>query len=277
MSAEISVVIPTKDRKELLGACLESLRRQTLAPSQLIVVDNGSSDGTAEFVRERFPGVIVAREARPGVDRARNRGVAEATAPLVAFADDDVILPPTWLESLAGCFDDPKVGGAGGPVYPLWPRESLPALLASPRVRSCLGLLELGPFARAIDPQKEFLCGSNCAFRRSLVSGDRGFRGLWEFPGLGVCGDDYELSRRLARESVVVYEPRAYALHRIAARKLTWPHLLRRVFIFEAAGTRVGHRLKRKRRWTELAGLEGLVSAAVALGHAYGRVRQKAL
>jgi hypothetical protein len=145
-------------------------------------------------------------------------------------------------------------------------------LLRSRRLLSFLGVVDFGPERKRIDPDREFLIGANFACRRDKVNGERGFRGVFPFPGLGACADDYELSRRLAREGVALYEPAAYVHHRILPDKTRLSYLLGRVFLFSAAGARLGAALKPRRGPRELLGTEGAVSAAALLGHLYGRL-----
>ncbi len=98
----LSVVIATKDRAEYLDRALESLGKQIGAPSfEVIVVDNGSTDATAQVVehaRSQHPFELVyVFEERPNRGAARNRGIAVANGHLVAFCDDDVYAPGGWL------------------------------------------------------------------------------------------------------------------------------------------------------------------------------------
>jgi len=101
---DYSVVIATKDRQAYLRRTLESLERQTeAAPFEVIVVDNGSADGTRSVVEayaERAPVRYVA-EPQPNRGKARNRGVEVAAGRYVLFCDDDVSLPPGWLAAHA--------------------------------------------------------------------------------------------------------------------------------------------------------------------------------
>lgn len=269
----ISVVIPTLNNRELLRGCLDSLLAQRRRADEILVVDNGSEDGTGEMVRREFAGrARLLIEPRTGVHHARNRGIAEASGDIVAFTDDDVLLPPGWLEALAGCFEDPGVAGAGGPTRAVWPAgRDLPSALRSGRGRSLLGIVDFGPVRKPLDPAREYLLGANCAYRKALVTGEDGFRGIFPCPGLGVCGDDWELSQRIARRHVVLYEPAAYVDHRIAPSKARWTHLLRRAFYYEAARARHGGGFKPKRGPRELLGAEGVVSLAVAIGYFFGR------
>jgi glycosyltransferase involved in cell wall biosynthesis len=96
----ISVVIATRNRAVLLDGALRSLRAQAGAPTiECIVVDNGSTDGTAAVAQAH--GVTLIREPRPNRARARNAGVAVASGEIVLFVDDDVVLPPFFVAAHA--------------------------------------------------------------------------------------------------------------------------------------------------------------------------------
>lgn len=99
-----SVVVPNLNGAHFLEPCLASLARQTLAADDVIVVDNGSTDGSAELVRERYPEVrVISFAENRGFAAAMNAGIAQARAGLVAFLNNDAVAEPTWLEELAAC------------------------------------------------------------------------------------------------------------------------------------------------------------------------------
>lgn len=128
----ISLVIPTHNRAVPLLAALESVVRQSLPAEEweCVVVDNNSTDDTAErfaAFRSAHPGVRLrmVRETGPGVSYARNRGLREAAAPLVAFIDDDERVNADFLRAYADFFDmHPGAVVAGGCIMPSIPRTS---------------------------------------------------------------------------------------------------------------------------------------------------------
>ena len=102
----LSVVVATHNRKESLRCCLHSLQDQTLAATELIVVDDGSDDGTAEMVQLEFPAVrLVRQDTNCGPAAARNKGLLLATGEIVAFTDDDCLPSPDWLQLLCRGFE----------------------------------------------------------------------------------------------------------------------------------------------------------------------------
>lgn len=117
----VSVVVCTKDRPDSLVAVLRGLANLRYKPYEIVVVDNGpSSEAAKEAVLREFgddPRVRYVREPRRGLASARNRGVAEAAADIVAFTDDDVRIDPWWLQGIVRGFRAaPDVAGVTGLV-----------------------------------------------------------------------------------------------------------------------------------------------------------------
>jgi glycosyltransferase involved in cell wall biosynthesis len=106
----VSVVIPAFNRRRLLSETLASVRAQSFADYEVVLVDDGSTDGTAGWVRRAFPEVRVVRLARnQGPAAARNRGIEEARAPLIAFLDSDDLWRADFLRTLSAEFRNPRV------------------------------------------------------------------------------------------------------------------------------------------------------------------------
>ena len=95
-----SIIIPTFNRIDLLRQTLDSLRYVDLRVHEILVVDDGSSDGTAEFVTEDHPGVRLLRQQNAGPGSARNRGLDAATGDWIAFLDSDDLWFPWTLDHL---------------------------------------------------------------------------------------------------------------------------------------------------------------------------------
>jgi glycosyltransferase involved in cell wall biosynthesis len=94
----VSVVIPTFERADLVMRAVASVRSQTATVEEILVVDDGSTDGTAERLAAHYPDVHVERQANRGVSAARNRGTALARGDWVAFLDSDDEWLPTKIE-----------------------------------------------------------------------------------------------------------------------------------------------------------------------------------
>ncbi len=209
-----SVVVCTRDRQSSLRRCLESLSGLDPPATEIIVVDNGTDPSTVETIVGEF-GARYVREALPGLDRARNRGVSEATGEIVLFTDDDVEVTPGWAGRLAACFDDPLVMAASGMVLAA-------SLDPSARARSEMyASHSRGVRKRVVDGTDvppvvagSLGAGSSMSFRTAFI------RSLGGFPdeldaGMPTAtgGDTYALYRVLKAGYRVVYEPRAVARH----------------------------------------------------------------
>lgn len=159
----VSVVVPTRDRAGYLDVALGSLRAQEGAPAhELLVVDDSSSDETLE-VAARHGVRAVAVQKPGGLNAARNTGLDQTTAPLVAFVDDDVLVPPGWLAALVrGAARHPDADAFGGPIT---------ARLEGPAPRSCgrekppITTLDLGDE----DTPARMVWGANFAIRRAAM------------------------------------------------------------------------------------------------------------
>ena len=156
----VSVVVPTRNRAGYLAVTLASLAAQRLdAAYEMLVVDDGSSDGTAEVAARAAVRCLRLEPAR-GLNGARNAGIAATAGPLVAFVDDDVWAPSGWLSALReGADRHPEAEAFGGPIR---------ARLEGPAPRGCgrelppITTLDLG----REDTETEMVWGANFAVRR---------------------------------------------------------------------------------------------------------------
>jgi len=159
----LTVVVPTRGRAAYLEVTLGSLRRQrTETPHEILVVDDGATDATPE-VAERFEVRLISHGKRRSLNAARNTGVREAAAPLVAFVDDDVLVPEGWLDAVVeGAERNPQAEAFGGPIR---------ARFEGHAPRGCgredppITTLDLG----SQDVEAEMVWGANFAVRRSAV------------------------------------------------------------------------------------------------------------
>lgn len=162
----ISVLVCTRDRVSSLRRCLGSiLRSMDACPKsvELVVVDNGSTDCTGDFIAElalERPSVRCVPEPVAGLSRARNRGVREAAGEVILFADDDVMVPLPWVEKMTA----PILSGAADAVGG---RVTLPGHLRREWLTTSLRLY----FAETVFPNAEdpAIVGPSMAFRRDIA------------------------------------------------------------------------------------------------------------
>jgi glycosyltransferase involved in cell wall biosynthesis len=120
----VSIIVPTRNRADVLEDLLHSLEKQTLAPAlfEVVVVDNCSSDPTVQLIeRWKQRGLITLRYFRNDENRgqihSRNRGAREARGGILAFTDSDCRVSPEWLSAIKDALDgNPDVGFVAGPV-----------------------------------------------------------------------------------------------------------------------------------------------------------------
>jgi len=108
----VSVIVANWNGKELLAACLHSLYQQTFKDFEIIVVDNGSTDGSVELVRKQFSKArVIALEKNLGFCAANNLGIRQARGKYIALLNNDAELTPRWLEELVKALDaNPGIG-----------------------------------------------------------------------------------------------------------------------------------------------------------------------
>jgi len=97
---DVTAIVPVWNRRDLLERLLCGLRAQTQPPAEVLVVDDGSNDGSAQLAAS-MGARIIGMPAHSGFARAVNRGIRESRTPLVAIVNNDVKLSPDWLERLA--------------------------------------------------------------------------------------------------------------------------------------------------------------------------------
>jgi glycosyltransferase involved in cell wall biosynthesis len=194
--AKVSVIIPAWNSHETIGACLESLSRQTFRDFEVIVVDSSQNSETAEVVK-RFPEVRLERSPMRLLPHpARNLGVRLAQGSILVFSDPDCVMLPDWLQHLVAAADagHALVGGSIGSVSTGW---------FSGGVHLCKFAWWLPGGPRANRPE----------FATANVSYSRGtFERFGPFPEVW-CGDSM-LSRRVVASGIQpLFEPHAKVLH----------------------------------------------------------------
>jgi glycosyltransferase involved in cell wall biosynthesis len=207
------VVLCTWNRADLLDGALAALVAQRPSPvHEIVVVDNNTTDTTAEIVRgyaARHPQLRYVFERAPGLSHARNAGVRATCGPIVAFTDDDVRVPPDWVETIdAVSRRYPDAGCFGGPVLPQW-TGPVPCWLTEEQW-SALGVQNHSgqPF-RADEDHPVCLIGANLVIRRQVLEAVGPFDPAVQRVGNGIGStEDHEYHRRIwAAGHHGVYDP----------------------------------------------------------------------
>jgi GT2 family glycosyltransferase len=280
----VSVVIPNWNGLRWLPECLRSLAAQTRPAQEVIVVDNGSRDGSLEHLRDEHPGVrVLAQDRNTGFAYAANRGIEAASGEMVALINTDVVLSPDWLQRMAAALaSQPAAAAVAGKMLSIDdPGRIYDAGDVLRRDGACDQRGRFGPDDGRFDAPGEVFgaCAGAALYRRAAVIGAGGFDERF-FAYL----EDVDLALRLRlRGWTCAYEP---ATCRHAGEGSSgqlagghWPLVARNTIVLVVkafpvrwAGLVVYRQLgwirhaRRERRLR--AHLRGLVAAVPLLGHA---------
>ncbi|HSH55482.1 MAG TPA: glycosyltransferase family 2 protein [Candidatus Limnocylindrales bacterium] len=233
--SRVSIVIPVYNEAANLPACLDAIAAQTDRPYEVLVIDNNSSDDSAEIAAS-YDFVAVITERRQGVVHARNAGFDLASGDIIGRIDADTVLSVDWVAAVRQVFEDQSIGAATGrveyhdlPIAPLFNGIDL-------RIRRYLAL-SLG--------NNVAMQGANMAIRRSV----------WKAVRKHVCNksgmhEDFDLSvhaaesgntvrfdesmlatvgcRQIESDFVdyvryILLSPRTYALHGLSGKRYMYP------------------------------------------------------
>ncbi len=218
-----SIIICTRNGRNRIGRCLEAVRKLSPPAHEALVVDDGSDDGTADFVAERFAWVKLLRLDPCGLGAARNAGAAIATGDIIAFTDDDCEPDQEWLARLSRIYADGRFAAVGGPNLPPLPRTWREAVVcAAPGAPSHVML---------DDEDAEHLPGCNLTVTREAFDAIGGFD-----PQFHTAGDDVDFCWRLRDGGYRLgFAPGAFVWH--------WRRPLLRAFIRQQLGYGMAERL----------------------------------
>ena len=197
-----SVIVCTRNGRDRIGGCLEAIGKMTGGGFETIVVDDGSSDGTADFVAKNFPTVRLLPLDPVGLSRARNAGAMLARGAVLAFTDDDCEPDREWISRLRPIFQEGQFAAAGGPNLPPKPRNWEEAVVcAAPGAPSHVML---------DDEEAEHLPGCNLVVTKAAFKTIGGFD-----PQFHTAGDDVDFCWRLRdAEFRLGFVPGAFVWHR---------------------------------------------------------------
>lgn len=227
-----SVVICSYNRRGQLLASVESVLGQTLPMDlyEVVVVDNCSTDGTAEAIEamvEQHPNLRYIYEARLGLGTARNTGWQAAQGTYVAFLDDDARAETTWLETAQGLVErnPTDLRCVGGPIHPFYTSPKPDWWLDSYEIRT------RGDAQRHLR-QGESFSGSNMIWLRESLRRYGGFDSAAGMKGVQLgMGEETALFRRVWEEEespVFLYSPDLRVYHWVPPEKMTMGYIVKR-------------------------------------------------
>lgn len=198
---QITVYVPCYNGEQFIEGCLGSLLRQTLKPSRIMLIDDGSTDSSAEIAAD-FPIEIISHDRNKGLSAARNTAIAECATPWLAAIDVDCVADDKWLENLAGYLEmfDENTVGIGGRLVEGFRKE------VGDHWRSVHMVQHWGDDRKVEVP---WLYGNNKLFRVDALKAVDGYN-----PVFRTNYEDLDISSRLKRKGwKLAYTPDAVVTH----------------------------------------------------------------
>jgi glycosyltransferase involved in cell wall biosynthesis len=247
MTETISIIVVTYNDREKLLRCLASFGEQSWPREQteIIVVDDSSTDGTAEAVKLDFPETIIISKENSGPDNSRNHGIDRATGDIIALIDADCTAPPHWLENLAAALkqnDTPVIGGRIFHPGGFWARM--------------IGISDFGEFQGLKPKEVSNIPTCNMGARREVF--DR-----FRFDETARIGGDVLFAQKLKENGIrLLYEPRIKIHHHPEATRKAFFERARR---YGAGFVQVRRQASGlKHGWLVRSGIIGVVTATLA-------------
>jgi glycosyltransferase involved in cell wall biosynthesis len=221
----VSVVICTRNRPDKIGNAIESVLANTYPNFDLTIIDQSTNDETEATTRragERDGRIRYQRMSKSGLSRAYNLGIASTTGTIIAFTDDDCLVPSNWIEKIVTAFHEQGDGelmyGQVLPAYPENDGETLTPLL---RIEKPERLDRANGF-------RVFGMGANFAARRSLFERAGTFDEMLGGGGPLKSSQDFDLAYRAYRcHAPILLRPEIVVRHDGRREHEDWPALLR--------------------------------------------------
>ncbi len=233
----ISVIVATRNRRAALVRFLESVHELATEPQwELVIVDNGSTDGTDGVLKAaaaRLPLVVIA-EGQRGKSRALNRGLMQARGEILLFADDDIVPDRDWLAALHRAADEFPHANVFGSRIRIDGRAVPPWIIDSYNLQSILtSEQDLGDEVRWFD-ENQYPVGPSLAVRRCALEGSGAEWPVNLGPGTKLpVGDEraflMQISPPAARDRL--YVPASVVRHNVGGRKLNIASAAARCFL----------------------------------------------
>jgi glucosyl-dolichyl phosphate glucuronosyltransferase len=241
--AAVIICAHTLDRWDELRRAVGSVRTQTCAPHEIVVVVDNNRPLRERAARELAGVTVFANAKQPGLSGARMTGAERTSAAVIAFLDDDAVADPGWLEELLEAYRDPAVLGVGGPVEPLW--QAPPPAWFPSEFRWVIGCTYTGMEVQ--DGRIRNPVGANMSVRADVLRRAGGFlsdlgrrkagfsvSGRARIGGKAESCEETEFCIRAARlhpGGYFAYRPGARVQHAVPAQRTTWTYFVHRCLI----------------------------------------------
>ena len=260
----VTVVVCThgKERASQTMKCIDSVRKQTLPPEEIILVLDDPDRNLATFyMRHVSSDVAIISPEGHGLGNARNSGVRRSTGDILAFIDDDAYADSKWLENLVTNYRDVHAIGVGGLIQPIWENG---------RPRWFPEELDwiVGCSYKGLPTQKSVVrnpIGCNMSFVREAFERVGYFRLVSRVDFTLLAADEAEFSIRLLRnmpETRIIYDPSAVVYHRVPRYRSTFRYFVKRSF-YEGLSKRILQTVEPRSLSLETRYLAGLLGVSI--------------
>jgi glycosyltransferase involved in cell wall biosynthesis len=207
----VSIIIPTYKRPDNIKLCLHHLLALNYPKNkfEIIIIDDGSNDDTERIIKDlsrinKKNKISYVYQNNSGPARARNNGIKRSRGEIIFFVDDDILVKPDFILRNLKWYEDKKVGGVGGNVFPKklsWPDKYYIARY----------LDEFSNVQRFEEPESgKGLATSNCSYRAKVLKVLKGFDESFPL----AAGEDIDLSRRAMEKGwILIKDPNIIAEH----------------------------------------------------------------
>jgi glycosyltransferase involved in cell wall biosynthesis len=221
----VSAVICTRNRPDKIGNAVESVLANTYPNFDLTIVDQSTNDETeviAHRIGERDGRIRYKRMSKSGLSRAYNLAIASTVGPILAFTDDDCLVPSDWIEKIVTAFDEQRDGELMyGQVLPAYPEDGGEMLTPALSIDKPERLDRANGF-------RVFGMGANFAARRSLFERAGTFDEMLGGGGPLKSSQDFDLAyRAYRRNAAILLRPEVIVRHDGRREREDWPALLR--------------------------------------------------
>ena len=221
----VSVVICTRNRPDKIGNAVESVLANTYPDFDLTIIDqstNGETEAISHRVGESDARIRYQRMNKSGLSRAYNLAIASTIGPIIAFTDDDCLVPSDWIQKIVMAFEEQRDGELMyGQVLPAYPENGGEALTPLLRIDKPERLDRANGF-------RVFGMGANFAARRSLFERAGTFDEVLGGGGPLKSSQDFDLAyRAFRRNAPILLRPEVIVRHDGRREREDWPTLLR--------------------------------------------------
>lgn len=261
---KISLVICTYNRDKYLPEALESIKNQTLsrAQFQVLIIDNKSTDNTANISKKFITdnpllNISYFFEANKGLSFARNRGISEADSSIISYIDDDVILPPEYLEIMISFFEkNPGAIGTGGKVIPKYEDGKEPVWM-NKYLNGFVAKVDYGNVVKKFGKKMRYPAGCNMTYKKNILQQAGGFNNELKFRS----DDKYIFYKVTQVSNEIYYVPDAWLYHYIDHKRLEMQN-------FKKLFLKTGN--EEKKRVTSEQGTAGIIKKLIEFIFKFG-------